>query len=201
MWNQSPEDPLQLTPIQQLQWFELLVREEAIRLLQDSQDYCEIELPFRNVPKDWNQVLARLPQRLATFTKYFETDLHKRRPSEPEGYLTIHCDVHGRDAVEAIIRKFMKEADAELFPVPSKSAPAKRKPTLSEADQKLYRDLGHENIATSTNKELWKANLFRLGLRSAGWDAFRSQLHRIRTSLRLPLSESLSRPKKKSAQP
>lgn len=209
MWKQAPEDPLQLTPVQQLQWFELLAREEATRLLQDGQGFYGppdgIELPLRNVPRGWNQVLARLPQRLANFTKYSVADLnktvHPSKPGIPEDCFWVHQDIFGDDAVEAIIRLFLKEADAELFPIPKKPAPADGKSALSDADQKLYKDLGHENIATTTNKELWETKRFQLGLQRDGFGAFRAKLSRIRKTMNLPSSKSISSAKKKSVQP
>ena len=217
MWGQFPEDPLQLTPVQQLQWFELLAREEAIRLLLDSQDYrrllhddysCpdEIELPLRKVPKEWSNVLARLPLWLATFTKYHLTDLHKlaipSRSGIHEGDVWVYVGndgpTLGLNAVEAIIRKFLKEADAELFPVERKSAPANGQPALSVADQKLYKALGQENIATTKNRQLWESNRSQLGLRPHGYGAFKAQVDRIRRAMCIPAPQSISKAKKKS---
>jgi len=200
MWQQSVENPSLLTPTQQLEWFELLTREETVRLLQDSSrtmwgdNRCvKIQLPLRAVPEQtWNKLLARLPQRLANYANYPRDERREFGPNEgPDGL----------DAVETIIRKFLKEADAELFPLPGKSASVNRKPALSDKDQEIYKHIGHENIATSTNQELWKAYRSQLGFSRDGLPAFRSRLHRIRGFANLPSSKNISRKQKKSVQP
>jgi hypothetical protein len=187
--EQFPGDVSLSTPTQQSQWFELVAREETIRLLNDSlRAFCvleqctEIKLPLRKLPTHWNEALARLPERLAN-----------------DGNRSKHCS--DEFVLEYALRDFLEEATAELFPGPEKSAPAKRSVSLSHKDQELYRALGHENIATHTNQQLWKTDKFRLGLRRAGYEAFRAQLYRIRTVCTLPSSQSISKAKKKSVQP
>jgi hypothetical protein len=114
-----------------------------------------------------------------------------------EGEFWVHVGFDGRNAVEAIIRKFVEEADAELFPIERKSSPANGQPALSVADQKLYKALGHENIATTTNQKLWETNRSQLGLRRDGYGAFRAQLSRIRKTMNLPASQTIAKSQKK----
>lgn len=199
MWQQSVENSSLLTPTQQLEWFELLTREETVRLLQDSSrtmwgdNRCvRMQLPLRTVPEAWSKVFARLPERLTNYTKY---------PYDKRREFAYHQGPDGLDAVETIIRKFLKEADAELFPMPGKSASVHGKPAMSEKDQELYRFLGHEHIATTTDTELWRTNRSQLGLRREDQPAFRARLYRIRGVANLPSSRSIATRKKKSVQP
>ena len=197
--QELPTDANLLPPSQQLEFLDLVAREEALHYLREEfrrrrgtiPPECAIPLPTRIITDPgWRKVLLRLPVILARWRDEFMA-------TGQDG-----TDFVMPDAVEGILRtNFPDEAHSALFPMQGESAPARGKPTLSDADQTLYKELTHEAIATTPNRQLWKANLSRLGLRSAGYDAFRSRLHRIRKSLNLPSSESLSRPKKKSVQP
>lgn len=199
MWQQSPENPGLLTPTQQLEWFELLAREETVRLLQDSSrtmwgdNRCvRTQLPLRIVPEAWSKVFARLPKRLAKYTTY---------PYDKRREFAYHYGPDGLDAVETIIREFLKEADAQLFPMPGESASSRGEAAMSEKDRELYRFLGHEHICTTNDSELWRTNRSQLGLRREDNAAFRARLYRIRGAANLPSSKSISTRKKKSVQP
>lgn len=184
MWNQSPENPLQLTPIQQLEWFELLAREETVRLLQDKlRPYCtdQLALPLRTVPEGWNQVLARLPQRLANFTEYHLTDLNKTvypsKPGIPEGDFWVYVGHDGRSAVETIIELFLKEADAELFPVPGKSASAASAPAPAPEADRIERSTDSSTVRADAVQDVLDelAKIAPLMKSSADYDGARKQ--------------------------
>ena len=196
--QEIPRDVTLLMPTQQLAFLELLAREEAIRLLRGRFRRSrlpipyDVSLPLRLIDdSDWRGMLVRLP---ALFAKW-KTEYAIKQ----EGRAVYPLP----DVVEIIIREdFLPQASAELFPSAGKSTlTGRRKLALSPKDQKLYRDLKHENIATYTNGELWKTNRFSLGLRRDGYGAFRAQLYRIRTSYNLPSSKSISNLRNKSVQP
>jgi hypothetical protein len=104
------------------------------------------------------------------------------------------CGDHAPAAQHVIDRlngpRVLRELEHKTSPI---ARVKETQPALSRTDQELYRNLGHEQIATRTNQELWKMNRSRLSLRRKGYNAFRAQVNRIRSSYHLPSSKSLAK--------
>jgi hypothetical protein len=118
--HEIPGDVSSLTAVQQMEFLELLAREEAIRLLRSSFRSRRLPIPYDiNLPtriltnSEWQRLLARLPTLFAKWkAEYFLKQVGKTIFPMP-------------DVVEIIIREdFLSEAAIELFPRPEKSNPA-----------------------------------------------------------------------------
>ena len=192
--QEIPRDVTLLMPTQQLEFLELLAREEAIRLLRGRFGRSrrpipyDVSLPLRLIDdSDWRGMLVRLPALFAKWkTEYV---------IEQKGRIIYPLP----DVVEIIIREdFLPEAAAKLFPQERSTAPSKKKISLSRQDQNLYREVGHENIATYTNPELWRRFRSPLKMQRDDKDAFRARVNRIRQFYKVPSSEELAQMRKKS---
>ncbi len=195
-----------LPPGEHQQLLNLMLREEAVRFMQDRWLRSRkplpenIDLPLRILPAGWREIFARWPKKLENWTDHCE-GVRGSRALRPMP-----------DCVEILLQKYLEEAWNELnhserpglsepglsrsqSPLDRESAIGEKTGQLSPGDQRLSSQVGLEQIAKFPNPDLWRSQkrTLRKDRPNLSLNAFRASMNRIRKHHQLPSSKQLQK--------